>query len=205
MGDFKIIYFDGGDGCGKTTQLNLAQQSLVRDGYKVYTTRALGGTPIGESLRDVILRPVARPPETDMHIALASQYALHVELQKLQDMDVVLIDRSPLSIIAFQSFADKMDIALAKTQVDLIMSRMLPDLTIIFDADASRLSDRRISRNQHKGTDYFESKSITYHQRVAEGYRAAAQDYNGYLIDATQPIDAIHQQTMQLITPVLKP
>jgi dTMP kinase len=204
MGDFKIIYFDGGDGCGKTTQLGLAKQSLEQNGFKVFATRALGGTPIGESLREVILGSATRPPQTDMHIALASQYALGAELEKLQNIDVVLVDRSPLSIIAFQAYADKMDIGLAKTQVDIILSKMLPDLIIVFDADAADLKDRRIHRNRHEGTDYFESKSITYHQAVAEGYRAAAQDYSGHLIDATQSIEAVHQQTMQLITPLLK-
>lgn len=204
MGKFKVIYFDGGDGCGKTTQLDLAKHYLEQVGYKVYATRALGGTPIGESLREVILKEVDRPPETDMHIALASQYAVYVEIEKLENIDVVLIDRSPLSIIAFQSFADKMDIALAKTQVDLILSKMLPDLMIVFDADASDLNDRRIHRNKHEGTDYFESKHLTYHQAVAEGYRAAAQDYNAFLIDATLPINEIHRQTIELITKLLK-
>lgn len=198
MANTKTIYFDGGDGSGKTTQIELAKKALEDSGSTVLVTRALGGSSIGEKLRNVILSDLSRPPETDMHIALASQYALIKEITG-NNFDYVLIDRSPLSIIAYQAYADKMDKKLAISQVNLLLDNTNPDLIMVFDANANDLNSRRIHRNNHNGTDYFESKDITYHQKVAEGYRFAGNLYNAELIDATKSIDTIHRETMGLI------
>lgn len=198
MANTKTIYFDGGDGSGKTTQIELAKKSLEVRSFTVLVTRALGGSLIGEELRNVILSDLSRPPETDMHIALASQYALN-EVISGQNYDYILIDRSPLSIIAYQAYADKMDKNLAINQVNILLEKTKPDLIIIFDANANDLNSRRSHRNNHNGTDYFESKDITYHQKVAEGYRFAGNLYKAELIDATKSIDTIHRETMGLI------
>ena len=201
----RIVFFDGGDGTGKTTQIDLAKSVISKNGHSVYATRLMGGSDIGEALRTVMLSESKRPPETDMHMALATYYALYDKLKSLHDVDIVLIDRSPLSIIAYQSYGSKIDLELAKTQVDIVFSKLQPDLIIVYDAEASSLQTRREHRNNHQDTDYFESKSIQFHQAVAEGYRIAAQDYGAKLINANQSVDEIHEQTLKLIEPLLKP
>src|SRR6478609_9484651 len=106
----KVIMFDGPDGVGKTTQFELAAEALEKQGHKVYKTHILGGTDIGEALRSVMFSTAERPAMTNMHLALAIYYALAAEVeQKRTQGYTVLIDRSPLSLIAFQVYGDGLD------------------------------------------------------------------------------------------------
>lgn len=200
MGNAKIIYFDGPDGAGKTTQLELAQKYLEQAGHNVKTYRAMGGSPIGEELRKVALAALERPPETDMHIALACQYALLKEISNLADeADIILIDRSPLSILAYQTYADGMDRLVAEFEINKLLEATKPALIIVYNADAVDLNERRSHRNNHSGSDYFETKSIDYHQAVCEGYEVAAKKYDATVIDASKDIDTIHKLTVAAI------
>ena len=64
-----VVAFEGPDGVGKSTQLALASEELVENGWAVHATRNLGGTPIGEDLRKVMLSEHERPAETDFHLS----------------------------------------------------------------------------------------------------------------------------------------
>ena len=91
-----IVMFDGPDGVGKSTQLQLATQDLEAQGYTIHTTRVVDGTPIGEALRKVLFADFARSPKTDLFIARAMYAELCEDLQKeRQQAKIILVDRSP--------------------------------------------------------------------------------------------------------------
>lgn len=199
-----IIYFDGPDGAGKTTQLNLAAEALKKAGHEVVVTRTMGGTPIGEMLREAMLTETNRPTETDLHIAVATQYALADEVTKHRDKGhIVLIDRSPLSIIGYQVYGDGLDADMGREAVDDLLDLFGPNLLIIYQADAKILSKRREIRNKEVQVDYFENKPHDYHKKVAEGFKVAADQFGATVIKADGSIQAVHESTMAKINGLL--
>lgn len=170
----QVVAFDGPDGVGKTTQIQRATQFLQKQGFRVLTTRASGGTPIGEALRTVSLSPIERPAETDLYISLAMHTALGKELTRLRSQfDFILIDRSPLAIIAYNVYGSEME---KQTKGLTACRQMLQlwklDALLLLEAPVSILDARR----QHRAgkIDYFEQKGKAYRQRVRKGYQVAA-------------------------------
>jgi dTMP kinase len=195
-----LIMFEGIDGVGKTTQIQLVEQALQQRDWLVTTSRSPGGTPIGEALRSVLLEPLPRPPMTDLYIATAIQEVLIESLQAERSSgSVMLHDRGPLSIAAYQIYGGGIDEATGWSYVDDGMKRLQPDLVIIYECSP----EQALSRIQQKPGDYFESKSPEYFERVANGYREAAQRYPSVTIDASQSIDEVHTQTMEQIDRLL--
>ena len=194
-----LIVFDGIDGVGKTTQLQAAETALEAASWPTLARRNLGGTPIGEELRQVMLRPVPRPPETDLYISVAIQAALVEQVAKDRAAgQLILMDRGPISLAAYQVYGSGLDQSLGWRHVDEGMANLKPDLTIVYTADIATSIAR--ARHQSAKTDYFENKSLDYFERVAEGYQAAAERYDNIVtIEADGTIDAIHARTMELI------
>jgi len=202
--DGLLIVFDGIDGAGKTTQLEQAQAKLAAEGWPLYTGRNLGGTPIGEELRQVILSPLPRPETANLYISVAIQEALVGAIESERALGkIILMDRGPLSLAAYEIYGSRLDSDLAWKHVEDGMSKLAPELTIIYDADVETALRR--TRQKPGEADYFESKSPDYFERVAEGYREAAKRYDKtcLIIDAGQPIEAVHEQTMKAIREVL--
>lgn len=200
-----VIYFDGPDGAGKTTQLQLVADTLQHQGCTVHITRALGGTPIGEQLRSVALSDVDRPVQVDLHIAMACHYALAPGLLERRDHgEIVLIDRSPLSIIGYQVLGDGLDMHRGYEYATELFELVRPDATILYNAADDTLQARRKARDGEGSINYFEDKPAAYHQRVADGLEQAAEHFGATVVSAMGTPDEVHQATMQVITPLLE-
>jgi len=201
----RLIVFEGIDGSGKTTQLELARKGLVEQGWPLSTSRNLGGTPIGEKLRGVIKSPLPRPEMANLYISAAIQEALIEAISTERNQGkLVLMDRGPISLAAYEIYGGGLDDETTWRHVDDGMARLKPDLVLIYRSDVPTALDRI----KHAGqADYFESKSADYFERVAEGYQAAAERYPevSRVIDADRSIDEIHRDTMALIRQVLQP
>ena len=199
-----IIYFDGPDGVGKTTQLRMVAEKLRQAGRSVHATRTMGGTPIGEMLREAMLSGNERPVETDLYIALASQYSLAKEvLEQRRQGKVVLIDRSPLSIIAYQVYGDELDPEKGAQAARELIELVKPDRIIVYKAPKVELKARRRQRNHEIGTDFFEIKPFEYHARVAEGFKSAAEQFQAKVIDANASIEQVHDDTIDYLSELL--
>ena len=197
-----LIIFEGIDGAGKTTQIRQAEKILKDDNWLVVNRRNPGGTAIGEELRTSMMRQMPRPAMTDLYISAAIQEALieEIEIQR-QNGAIILLDRSPLSIAAYQIYGSGIDPEKGWYFVNDGMKRMKPNVTFIYEcAPKIGLERARAISNQF---DYFESKPESYFQKVVEGYKEVASRYNAIVIDAHQPIESIHSLTMQHITPLL--
>jgi dTMP kinase len=197
-----LIVFEGMDGVGKTTQLQLAEERLRARNMAVTTRRSPGGTPIGEALREVLLQSTDRPPMTDLYIALAIQEALDESIAQARKAgSIILLDRSPLSIAAYQIYGSGIDEALGWKYIDQYMERLHPDLVIVY----SCAPEEALKRAQQKSPtgDYFENMPSSYFASVAKGYEAALTHYPALTIDASQPIAAVHTQTMEHIEKLL--
>jgi dTMP kinase len=198
-----LIIFEGIDGVGKTTQRDLAADALESNGLHVIKRRNLGSTPIGEALREILLSPMDRPSTTNLYISVAIQSALIEQIVKDKSSGhVILMDRGPLSLAAYEIFGSQLDGGLGWQHIDNGMDSLQPDLTIIYDIDVSQALNR--AKNEAVPADYFESKSKEYYLRVSEGYKDLAKRYsNVVLIDASSAIESVHQKTMNAIRTAL--
>lgn len=193
-----IVCFDGPDGVGKTTQLRLAADALVAEGRSVFTVKAIGGLPLTDVLGKALMMKTDRPPETDLHVAVASQYALASEILPRRDRgEIILVDRSPLSIVGYQIFADGIDKNMGYSAVKDLLDLLEPDLIIVYITDPETIKSRRAMRNGDD--DFFESKPDSYHKKVSAGFESAAKQFNAEVIDASAPIELVREATMQLI------
>jgi len=167
-----VIAFDGPDGVGKTTQLKLLAETLKKAGHVIHMTRHNGGSPIGEALRNVSLSPVERSAETDLYISLAMGQALSEELQQRKKRgEIILLDRSPLAVVAYQAYGSQLaDKQAAFEACDRLFKNEAIDILFFLNAPQQIIDNRRHERNT---TDYFESKGADFHERVREGYEAA--------------------------------
>ncbi len=197
-----VILFEGVDGVGKTTQLQLAQEELAKRGLTIHATRYLGGTPIGEKLREVTLSPTERSAETDLYISVAIQTALadSVEVERSSGK-IVLIDRGPLSLAAYHIYGNGASEKLGWRYVDDSMQRFKPDLILLYQTDMDVALNR--AKRRSSKTDYFASKPRKYFERVMRGFHVASQRYPVQAIDASKSIDDVHQATMQAVDALL--
>lgn len=199
----RLVIFEGIDGVGKTTQIELVRQNLAKQGWPVEVRRNLGGTPIGEALREVMLSNLERPELTNLYISVAIQEALIESVKQARAQGkLILMDRGPISLAAYAVYGGKLDEALGWPHVDRGMQQLQPDLTIIYKADIDKALEQARQKPGH--ADYFESQSRTYFERVAQGYAKAAERFpDCVVIDADKSIEAVQAETSQYISQLL--
>ncbi len=204
-----VIAFDGPDGVGKTTQLRLLAEALKKAGRVVHTTRHNGGSPIGEALRAVSLSPTERSAETDFYISLAMGQALSEEVQqRTKKGEIVLIDRSPLAVVAYQAYGSQLKDKQAAFEACSRLFSSEAINTLIFLNTSQQIIDKR--RDERNTTDYFESKGKAFHDRVRNGYEAALASLRQtnpaveiVTVDATGNIDEISETIEQALKPLI--
>ncbi|HVV26059.1 MAG TPA: dTMP kinase [Candidatus Saccharimonadales bacterium] len=198
-----VVFFEGIDGVGKTTQLEMAAEDLRGEGWAVETTRAHGGTDIGEALRQVSLSDTPRPVESDMYISLAIHAALVQKIAEYRQQGrIVLIDRGPLSMAAYQMYGDGFDREQGWEYVARELELFAPELNIVYTAAVTVAMERARQRSKAK-SDYFESKPEGYFDAARQGYLDAAARFGATVLDAEQSIQQVHAQTMEAIQAAL--
>ncbi len=195
-----LIALDGPDGVGKTTQLALLAQALEHAGHRVYQTRLNGGTPIGEALRTVYLGNTPRSVLTDFYIAQAIYSAVIEDLdQKREHYDYLLLDRSPLSLIAYQVFGSGLAGKLGYPAAEAALDQLKPDLLICYRAPRAAIEARRSGRNAAANNTYFEQQPQAFIGRVDQGFQQAAQRFGATVVDAGGSVDNVHAATMAIV------
>ena len=170
----KFITFEGSEGCGKSTQSKLLAQYLKRKGSRVLFVREPGGTKICEQIRKILLNPLndQMSPVTEMLLYMASRAQIVKEVIKpaLLAGKIVISDRFLDSTIAYQGYGLGMDINLIKTIGESVTCGIKPNLTIFLD-----LAVKKGLRHRVSGKDRIENRSISFHQRVRNGYLKLAK------------------------------
>jgi dTMP kinase len=199
----KLIMFDGPDGVGKTTQIALAKETLTKQGLRVLSTRINGGSPIGEALRKIYLSDIERPAATDYHIGMAIYAAFVAEIDRTRsEYDVILVDRSPLSNVAYQSFGSGYPLDKSIAGCEETLQALKPALLICYMAPLTVLR-ARLSQGAHTKADYFESKPDEFFEKVLEGYRFTAERFNAVVINAEQDTAEVHTATLAVLQKTL--
>ena len=133
-----FITFEGADGCGKTTQLNLLKEYLEQKGYDVVLTREPGAKGLGVKIREILLNydgEVSNRCESFLFLADRAQNIDVIVNPAIEEGKIVLCDRHTDSSVAYQGYGRGLDIEQIKTLNNLATGGKTPDLTLVFDVD----------------------------------------------------------------------
>ncbi len=199
-----FITFEGTDGCGKTTQLNLTAEWLKSQGYKVVTTREPGALEIGQKIRDILLHYEGFVSDRcEMFLFLADR-AQHVETfikPALEEGTIVLCDRHVDSTIAYQGYGRGQDIELLKNLNDIAVNGLVPNLTLYYDV-SPEVAQERVGEEK----DRMESEDDTFHKQVRQGYLLLQRENSERikLINANNSIENVFEDTKKNIIKLLQ-
>ena len=201
----KFITLEGGEGAGKSTSRNFIVSLLEEQNIPFIRTREPGGTPIGETLRDVLLSKEGTAPsvtaELLMVFAARAQHLHEVIEPALRDGKWVLCDRFTDATYAYQGYGRGFELGQIEALETLVQRGRHPDLTILFDIDP-RLGMTRA--RQRAELDRFEEEHVEFFDRVREGYLTRAKNEERFrVIDASQSIDRVQQALRELLLPIL--
>ena len=201
----KFITLEGGEGAGKSTSRDFIVLLLEEQNIPFIRTREPGGTPIGETLRDVLLSKEGTAPsvtaELLMVFAARAQHLHEVIEPALRDGKWVLCDRFTDATYAYQGYGRGFELGQIEALETLVQRGRHPDLTILFDIDP-RLGMTRA--RQRAELDRFEEEHVEFFDRVREGYLTRAKNEARFrVIDASQSIDLVQQALRELLLPML--
>jgi dTMP kinase len=172
-----FITFEGSEGSGKSTQADRLAARLQRSNVPYILTREPGGTPIGESIRDLLQfapHNANMTPATELLLFEASRSQLVREVIKpaLERGMCVIADRFFDSTTVYQGAARKLDREMIERVNAFAVGDCVPDITFVLDVDAAT-AESRMQREPRKA-DRMEQQPAEFYERVREGYREIA-------------------------------
>jgi dTMP kinase len=196
----RFITFEGIEGCGKSTQVNLLADRLGRLGHRVRVLREPGGTPIGEEIRHTLKHSphnAAMTPEAELLLMNASRAQLVREVIRpaLAAGEIILCDRFYDSSTAYQGYGRQLDLPKVKAIIDFAVGDTRPDLTLLLqippEISAQRLRSRQAALPFLR--DRFEEANQAFFDRAAQGFAALAAAEPGRIrtINATGTVEAV--------------
>jgi dTMP kinase len=183
-----FITFEGGEGCGKSTQSRLLLKKLEQQNIPVVLTHEPGGTALGNELRKTLKRKgdSSISPQAELFLLAASRTQLVAEVIRpaLEEGKVVLCDRFTHSTMVYQGYGRGLDFTAIKMVNNMATKNLNPDLIILLDISPEQGLARKRSLK-----DRFELEDLSFHRRVREGYlkMAAAEPDRWLMIDASLP------------------
>lgn len=209
-----FITFEGTEGCGKSTQIDLLSKTLHALGYRVHALREPGGTPIGEEIRHTLKHSkenVNMTPETELLLMNASRAQIVRETIRpaLAAGNVVLCDRFYDSTTAYQGYGRGLDLSLVKSVIDFAVGDTRPNLTLLLRVTPEVSAERLLSRQSTLPfiRDRMEEGDRHFFARVAKGYEAivAAEPNRVRVVDGSDPIEVVCAKIWELVQPLLPP
>lgn len=195
----RFITFEGGEGCGKSTQIKRLESFLKEKGVEVLVTREPGGTRLAELIRGLLKDEKDDPPcdraELLLFLAARAQLVKNVILPALESGVWVLSDRFSDSTFAYQGYGRGLDLEILKIANDFACDSLKPDLTLLLDVPAEVAASRMRKRERETNTsaDRIELAGDEFHLRLREGFRAlaAAEPERIITVDASGTPDEV--------------
>lgn len=198
-----FITFEGADGCGKTTQINMLKVYLENQGYQVVLTREPGAKGLGEKVREILLNyegAVSDRCESFLFLADRAQNIDIIVNPAVNEGKIVLCDRHIDSTVAYQGYGRGLDIDRIKMLNNIATNGRKPDLTIVFDIDVET-SMHRVGKNK----DRMESAGIEFHNRVREGYLKIAKEEPERIkvVNSIQTVNDVFEEVKKIVNKYL--
>jgi dTMP kinase len=176
----RFITFEGGEGSGKSTQIQMLADHLKAEGIETLVTREPGGSPGAEIVRHLLLSGVGKLLGADAEtllFAAARDDHVHQVIKPALDKGIwVLCDRFTDSTAAYQGAAGKVDPAFIRALTHVTIGRLEPDLTFILDVPVAVGLQRAIKRRGRAAADRFEGESLSFHESLRDAYRRIAAE-----------------------------
>lgn len=194
-----LVTFEGGEGCGKSTQLKKFEKYLKDKKIPYLCAREPGGTELGENVRELLLHSKGQiSPETEFLLFSASRSKLveDVVVPALNSGKVVVLDRYYDSSYTYQGYAGNLKIKDLKNITNFAIKGAVPDLTILLDLSVEEGMNRKSKDEKLKDLDRIESKGQQFHQKVRQGYLKLAKSERKRIcvVDASKSPDEVFEQ-----------
>lgn len=194
-----FITFEGTDGCGKTTQIEILKDYFEKQGRTVLLTREPGAKGLGTKLREILLNydgEVSPVCESFLFLADRAQHVDTIIKPAVARGEIVLCDRHTDSTVAYQGYGRELDIEQIKMLNNIATSGLKPDLTFIFDIDIDT-AQKRVGKNK----DRMESAGIEFFKRVRNGYLEIAKQEpeRVKVLDGSKSIETIHNELLEIL------
>ena len=206
-----FITFEGGEGSGKTTQINRLAEMLTEKGYKVITTREPGGTPEAEKIRDFLVQreggnwsPMA---ESLLLFAAREMHYNRIIKPDLEAGKIVICDRFTDSTRAYQGYGHGLELEKIEQLKQLALGDVEPDVTFLLDVESGAGLERAENRMDNtaiegaRREDRFESLDISFHEKLRQGFLAIAKadPKRCHVIDAGQSLEQVEAAIAKII------
>ena len=201
-----FITVEGIEGCGKSTLVaGLAERVRARD-RETIVTREPGGTPAGDAIREVFLKPglqIAPLTEALLLNASRAQHVVDLIEPALRRGALVLCDRFVDSTLAYQGYGRGIDLAFLRGLCDAATGGLEPDLTFVLDLPVPISRERAAARDGGAG-DRMEREDPGFYERVRHGFLDLAERSPRYhVLDATKPPEDLIAQAYRMLSGVL--
>ena len=196
----RFISFEGIDGCGKTTQINLLSKYLDSIDQDNVIVREPGGTKVSEKIRKILLdnnNHISNETETLLFLSARSQLINEIISKNIKENKFTICDRYTDSTLAYQGYGRGLDLKKIKLLNDFATSNIKPDLTFILDVELSD-SIKRIGKNR----DRMEESGLDFLRKVSLGYQKifSENDKRFRLINCgTRSISSINEEIVDII------
>lgn len=190
-----FITFEGGEGAGKSIQVEILASHLFEEGYEVTITREPGGTRIGEQIRaithnteNVDLHPIT---EAYLMSAARAQHVAQIIEPSVEAGKIVVCDRFVDSSIAYQGYGRKLGPEIITHLNDLAVNGAKPDLTILLKVSPEVGLKRRYKSSKPK--DRLDMQERGFYERVEQGYETLAKEHHDryVVIEANSSIEVV--------------
>lgn len=200
-----LITFEGPDGSGKTTQIELLKAYLSKKGFEIIFTREPGGTKISEKIRNIILdnenREMSDMCEALLYAAARAQLVNEVIRPALEEGKIVICDRFVQSSIVYQGIGRNLGAERIKNINEAAIEGLKPDVTFLLTIPFEEGLKRK---SKQKSLDRLENSGDEFHERVYEGYMSLINSAD-YItaIDANRSLEDIHNDIVKIINDLI--
>lgn len=205
-----FVNFEGGDGCGKTTQMRLLAEALGRAGHEVVETTEPGGTRIGKQIRRILLdsenEELCPTAEVLLYFASRAQNVEELIVPALARGAVVLADRFTDSTMAYQGFGRGLGQELVIDLDRISCHGLVPDLTILIDIDLETSLARARDRNLDSTETRMDAQAVEFHRKVREAYLHMAEREPGRFrsVDGSGSIEDVSCAVSSAVLPIIQ-
>ncbi len=205
-----LVSFEGGEACGKSTQIKLFEQYLQKNKIDYILTREPGGTELGEKIRALLLdnkQDMSANTEFLLFSASRSKLIESVVKPALKQGKVVVMDRFYDSSFAYQGYAGNLNLKDIDTITKFAIGEgATPDITFLLDISYEDGMERKSKDENLRNLDRFETKGKAYHDKVRKGYleRAKAEPKRFRIIDAKQTKEKVSENIVEEFEKIYK-
>ncbi|MGA2854474.1 MAG: dTMP kinase [Verrucomicrobiota bacterium] len=207
-----FVTFEGTEGCGKSTQVELLARRLGALGHRVRTLREPGGTPIGEEIRHTLKHSknnAAMTAQTELLLMNASRAQLVREVIRpaLAAGEIVVCDRFYDSTTAYQGYGRQLDMKMVQAMIDIAVGETRPNLTLLLTVPHEISELRRAVRQSILPfmRDRMEEGDRQFFARVENGFKAVAEAHPNRLriVDGSAPVEVVCEKIWEIVHPIL--